>query len=216
MLQLTADGSHTVYNQQIDETYHSTHGALQESMHVFINAGFNQVPENEIVVFEMGFGTGLNALLTLLAAAKNEKQIRYVTIEKFPLAAEIVSQINYSAVLQLPDNKMFEKIHLAEWNKTERISPNFEILKINADFTEFRHSETYNLIYFDAFSPAHQPEIWTAQLLENLYDSCRRNAILTTYCAKGELRRNLQSVGFVVERIAGANGKREMLRARKL
>ena len=211
---LTEDGSHTLYLAEIDECYHSSHGAIQESNHIFIEAGLKQCAKTEITILEVGFGTGLNALLASIWAKKTETKINYITLEKFPLPSDKALSLNFAKVLgENPEN--FEAIHKASWNNWNRIHPNFELMKIEVDFCNYQHKTNYDIIFFDAFSPDKQPEMWTDIQFEKIYNHCNQEAILTTYCAKGIVRRTMQNVGFVVERLAGPPGKREILRATK-
>lgn len=213
-LKITEDGSHTLYVPEIDENYHSEHGAIQESRHIFINAGLKQSKKQNINVLEIGFGTGLNVLLTAIEAAKSGIDIHYYTIEKYPVPIEKAHQLNYSQEISEKKSKvLFEKIHLAEWETEVNISNNFILRKLNADFTNYQPDTTFDVIYFDAFSPEKQPEMWKEELFQKIYNACNEGAILTTYCAKGIVRRTLQAVGFKVERLAGPLGKREILRA---
>lgn len=212
-LVLTADGSHTLYVPEIDENYHSTHGAVQESKHIFIEAALLFCKKTTINILEIGFGTGLNALLTAVEAAKLAKTIHYTTLEKFPIPTKTALQLNYSELTA--QNLMFENIQKAEWGKVVEINNGFSINKIECDFTEATFNEKFDLVYFDAFSPEKQPEMWTEKQFLKIYNACNAGAILTTYCAKGVVRRTLQAVGFNVERLPGPPGKREILRAIK-
>lgn len=214
---VTEDGSHTLYLPEMDEHYHSTHGAIQESQHVYIDAGFNVVQKQKLNIFEVGFGTGLNAWLTLLENERQAKQVNYYTIEKYPLEYNEYCQLNYSSHFDLNKQKQFQYMHDCAWKKTIEISPSFSISKINCDLTKLDYSvlPLFDLIYFDAFAPNKQNDLWKTDIFKQLYNQCHQNAILVTYSAKGEVRRMLQSVGFIVERIPGPPGKREMLRAKK-
>ncbi|GAB1416846.1 tRNA (5-methylaminomethyl-2-thiouridine)(34)-methyltransferase MnmD [Paludibacter sp.] len=215
---ITEDGSHSMLQQELNETFHSVHGAIQESNHTFIVSGLNNVVQNKsdvLNILEIGFGTGLNAFLSLLFATEKDLKIRYTAIELFPLSVESACLLNYPDILKPAKKDEFYKMHTSPWNNSIKVTPNFELLKINADFTKINLSGYYDLVYFDAFSPEKQPEMWTDDRFSMLYSQCNSGAILTTYCAKGSVRRALQAAGFYVERIPGAPGKREMLRARK-
>ncbi len=214
-LRLTADGSHTLYVQTWDETYHSHHGAIQESEHIFIDRALRHCDKKQISVFEVGFGTGLNAFLTLEAAVKQDLKIRYETLELFPIPMEQAVQLNYPDLVNPMLTHEFELLHTCHWNEEVALTPNFLFTKYRADFTSFADWGTYDVIYFDAFSPEKQPEMWCEDRFAELYKHCNEGAILTTYCSKGVVRRALQTVGFQVERLDGPPGKREMLRARK-
>lgn len=212
---ITSDGSHSLYVPEIDECYHSTNGAIQESRHIFIEAGFNLCSKPDISVLEIGFGTGLNALLTFLETEKKERKIRYTTLEKYPVDSETVALLNYPALIDEKVISVFQQMHKCDWGKTTEISDFFELEKIECDYTEYQLQKKYNLVFFDAFSPEKQPEMWTEDQFEKIYNHCCKGAILTTYCAKGAVRRVLQKVGFSVERLPGPPGKREILRAVK-
>ena len=214
-IKLTEDGSSTLYRPDLDEHYHSIHGAVQESMHVFIDAGLKKCTSNSLKIMEIGFGTGLNALLTILNA--DNKQIIYHTIEKYPLNKDIINDINYPYIINSEKAaNYFKKIHETPWNTDCNIDTNFILKKIEVDLLEHNFEEGYDLIYFDAFAPNKQPELWNEDIFQKLFKSMNFNAILTTYCAKGSIRRTMISCGFKVERIAGPPGKREMLRGIKI
>jgi tRNA U34 5-methylaminomethyl-2-thiouridine-forming methyltransferase MnmC len=214
-LRITEDSSHTLFVPEIDECYHSIHGAVQESRHIFIESGLNQCRKSEINVLEIGFGTGLNAFLTLVEAEKTKKLIHFTSLELYPVELEKAFQLNYVQLIS-PEFKMsFEDLHIADWNLDVQISPFFKLQKIKADFTQYDFNEKYDLIYFDAFSPEKQFEMWSVEQFEKLYNCCNFDGILTTYCAKGEVRRAMQKAGFKVERLQGPPGKREILRAIK-
>lgn len=212
----SGDGSHTLYNESIDEHYHSLNGAIQESMHVFIKNGLKCISKKEINIFEMGFGTGLNALLTAQVATRKQQKIHYTTVEKFPLNKSLTDKLNYS------DNKFFkfskedfDKIHQAAWDKWHQINTYFSIRKIKSDVKDVKFDGFYDLIYFDAFSPDKQPDLWSEQVFKKLFKVMNKNGLLVTYSAKGVIRRRLESIGFEVERITGPPGKRHMIRALK-
>jgi tRNA U34 5-methylaminomethyl-2-thiouridine-forming methyltransferase MnmC len=211
---ITEDGSHTLFVPTIDECYHSTHGAVQESQHIFINSGFKQCDKSEIRVLEIGFGTGLNTFLTLMEAEKTGKKVYYTSLEKYPVEVEQALQLNY-VENRFPDlKKEFELLHTSPWNAKVQITAFFLLQKIQADFTIFDLDEMYDVIYFDAFSPEKQPEMWSETLFEKIYSHCNSEAILTTYCSKGIVRRAMQAAGFLVDRLPGPPGKREILRSR--
>jgi tRNA U34 5-methylaminomethyl-2-thiouridine-forming methyltransferase MnmC len=211
IIQSTADGSHTLFLPEMDEHYHSVNGAIQESKHVYIDAGLNQCPKETVHVLELGFGTGLNAFLTALEAAKSNRKVFYTTIEKFPLPDEIIDKLNYSDW----DAALFQSLHRAEWETPVAIRPSFSLHKIQADFLSVDFPEFYDVVYYDAFAPDKQPEVWSQELFDKIYAKMNPNGIMTTYCAKGEIRRRMQKSGFSIERISGPPGKREMLRALK-
>jgi tRNA U34 5-methylaminomethyl-2-thiouridine-forming methyltransferase MnmC len=214
IIQTTADGSHTLFVPEIDESYHSVHGAIQESTFVFIEQGLRLCIRNDIRVLEVGFGTGLNALLTSFEAVRTKKRIHYTTLELYPVTAENIRLLNYPEMLE-NSGEFFDKIHKATWEKNVEINPFFVLQKIKTDFTSCVLSGMYDVVYFDPFSPEKQPEIWEKAGFEKIAEHCNPDAILTTYCAKGTVRRTLQNVGFQVERLPGPPGKREILRAVK-
>lgn len=213
----TSDGSHTLLLSGVEEHYHSVHGAVQESQHVFIRAGLDEVLQRQrgVRILEIGFGTGLNAWLTLLAGS--DAMIQFTSLEAYPVAMELAVQLNYP---QQPgaagSPERFAALHGAAWNEEVAISPEFTLLKLDLRLEAFAPAaESVDLIYFDAFAPNVQPELWTAEVFAKLFAAAAPGAVLTTYCAKGQVRRNMVAAGFVVERLQGPPGKREMLRARK-
>ena len=215
IIKTTADGSNTLYVPEIDESYHSTNGAVQESLHIFINDGFRQCKKETIKVLEIGFGTGLNTFLTLIEAEKENKSVIYTGLEFYPVETDEAVKLNFPELIEPDKRTQFEALHSCEWNRKVNITRNFALIKQQVDFTKTEFSEKYDVFYFDAFSPEKQPEMWSEKLFEKLYLCADENAILTTYCAKGSVRRAMQSAGFVVERLPGPIGKREILRARK-
>jgi len=216
LIQTTEDGSHTLFVSEINESYHSLFGAIQESKYIFIDAALKFSGKKELSILEVGFGTGLNAFLTYVEAANRGLFVDYTTIEKFPVAFEEAIKLNYPEKVSPENRAVFNFLHFWQWNQPVQITENFVFEKIQADFTGYHHKSTYDIIYFDAFSPEKQPEMWTQELFEKLYDQCNPGAILTTYCAKGEVRRRLISAGFSVERLPGPPGKRQILRAIKM
>ena len=212
----TADGSHSLFNAELNEHYHSIHGALQESKHVFIEAGLNfcfERSESEISILEIGFGTGLNALLTCIKAEMKNRKVEYDSLEAFPLGKNISDELNYGELLG--EQKVFEKLHSSNWDCSEKISPCFILNKISTSVQCFVPYKKYDLIYFDAFAPNKQPEMWTKEIFEKVFSLLNPNGILVTYCAKGEVKRNLKAAGFKIESLPGPKGKREMTRAIK-
>ena len=210
-LVITEDGSHTLYNDQFGEHYHSTHGAIQESMHVFISSGLRQHTKKELRILEIGFGTGLNAFLSCIESIKGDLSIRYTAIELYPLRLEEVVEINYSNILGY--SAEFKILHESPWENQIQITPSFNLHKKKVDLELVNLQESYDLIFFDAFSPEVQPELWTESVFKKLASTSSPGAILTTYSAKGVVRRTLEGVGYMVERIPGPPGKREILRA---
>lgn len=212
----TRDGSSTLYVPDLNEYYHSIHGAIQESMHVFINAGLKQFTQEQLSIFEMGFGTGLNCILSYLYS--DAQHINYTAIEKYPLASTIIDSLAYTEKLNLNNTQteFFRQIHEVPWNESIILNKKLKLTKIKEDIKRYKHQDSYDLIYFDAFAPFAQPDLWTTDVFSVLYSQLHKNGILVTYCAKGEVRRNMQKVGFNVERLPGPPGKREMLRAKKI
>ena len=215
-IQITADGSHTLFIPEIEEHYHSVNGAIQESLHVYIEAGLNHSKKHSINVLEYGFGTGLNAFLTSIEAEKRNLNIKYTSLEKYPLPNHITTQLNYTKEFSDKFQKYFEEIHACNWKKCCQISNNFQIEKIQTDFSEFQFKEDYDVIFYDAFAPDKQSDVWSQTIFNSIFEHTKPEGILTTYCAKGNIRRMLLSAGFQVERIPGPPGKREMLRAIKM
>lgn len=213
----TDDGSDTLFVRELGEHYHSIHGAVQESIHIFINAGLHQCDQSNLNIFEVGFGTGLNAYLTLLESIKTNQTVRYFTIEKYPLKADIWTNLNYPTIVPEGNPGLFRMIHQAKWNEEVKINGHFSILKLSADLLEIDYSTLplFDLIYFDAFSPEKQAELWRTSIFIKLENHCAKSAKLVTYCAKGAVRRSLIEAGFTPERIPGPPGKREMLRGTK-
>lgn len=214
----TGDGSHSLLNTALDETYHSRHGALQESKYVFIKQGLDFYYENtnnkSISIFEVGFGTGLNAWLTLLRAQELNINITYTSLETFPLPSSVWPSLNYAAGSK--DEDQFLKLHEAAWNTSEEITPLFALHKVEQSLQDFEASgRKFDIVYFDAFAPNKQPELWEAPLLRKVAEKLSPTGVFVTYCAKGQLKRDLKSFGLEVESLAGPPGKREMVRASK-
>jgi len=217
-LKITADNSHTLFVKALNETYHSTNGAIQESKHIFIEAGLRYFNNSKLNVLEIGFGTGLNAFLTLLEASKQKIDINYIAIEAFPLEEKIIQQLNYVNVLNsnAEETKWFFRLHKVEWERKQKITDNFILNKVKIELDQFEATEQFNVIYFDAFGPQVQPEMWTKPIFENMYSCLSKNGVLVTYCAKGSVKRTLKAVGFKLEALPGPPGKREITRAIKL
>ena len=217
----TKDGSSTLFWPEMDEHYHSIHGAIQESKHVFINAGFSHLIDrnkNEsISILEIGFGTGLNALLTLLKANQNATQVNYHSIELYPLNSNEVESLNYSRVLNLKEEELtfFNQLHQSDWNVKEGVGSYFTLTKHLMDIQDVNFEHEFDLIYFDAFAPSSQPHLWTIDIFEKMYRALKEDGIFVTYCAKGQVKRDLKTVGFKIEALQGPPGKREMTRACK-
>jgi len=205
----------TLYVPDIQEHYHSIHGAVRESRHVFIQAGLLHSKLKQIRIFEMGFGTGLNALLTLLEAKKKNITIQYDTIDIFPLSINIIQKLNYPELLTSESRDLFKTIHSKQWNETHQITSFFHLTKMNANLQTHDTGTRYDLVYFDAFNPRVQPELWSPGVFKKLFNFMNPGGILTTYSATGWVRRNMLGAGFKVEKYPGPPGKRDMLRATK-
>lgn len=219
---VTGDGSFSIFLPQLNEHYHSHHGAVQESQHVFMKMGWEEalrqaqdkrLKRNSIEILEIGFGTGLNAWLVAEGSKKeNSPEVYYSAIEAFPVSGEMAAQLNYCSPEQKPE---FMLLHNdGDWNQGIEIHRKFALEKIQTTLADFIPFRKYDLIFFDAFAPSVQPEMWTKEVFEKLFAAMNPGGILVTYCAKGEVRRNMMATGFEVERIPGPPGKREMLRAR--
>ncbi|MES1221534.1 MAG: tRNA (5-methylaminomethyl-2-thiouridine)(34)-methyltransferase MnmD [Bacteroidota bacterium] len=217
----TKDGSLTIYVPEMNATYHSIHGAILESQHVYINSGLLYTLEkfyrdSPLFVLEMGFGTGLNALLTLIESENTKRNIHYTSIELFPLQADEINVLNYCQLLNRPGLiPIFNMIHECEWEKEISITPYFTLLKRKCSLLDYNTELQYNIIYFDAFDPSVQPELWTAEIFARIYSILSPGAVLVTYCSKGDVRRIIIKTDFTVEKLAGPPGKREITRAIK-
>lgn len=218
-LKITSDGSHTLYVPELNEHYHSIHGAIQESQHIFVDAGLKMFigNKNEINILEIGFGTGLNALLTLQECSATNSIISYNGIEAYPLFPEIYSQLNYVSLLKTEDSKRyFKMLHEAEWGRQIEINKWFFLKKIQSDIRSYLFPvNEFDLIYFDAFGPDVQPDLWTEEIFTNIYKSLKTGGILITYSCKGIVKRALKNAGFLIEKLPGPPGKREILRSLK-
>lgn len=217
----TGDGSKSYYSVTFDEPYHSRHGAIQESQHVFIEKGLAHYHKtyapDSIKIFEMGFGTGLNALLSYHWAERNKTRINYISIEKFPLPIDSVEEMNYAQQLEI-DPRIFRELHESSWQKENDFSDVFSLRKLKIELqecTQHLERESFDLVFFDAFAPSSQPQLWETSIFEKVYSLLKPGGMLTTYCAKGQVRRNMIAAGFRVEKVEGPPGKREMLRANK-
>ncbi len=213
---ITEDGSKTIFVPELDEHYHSTHGAIQESMHIFIRSGLRELSAKNINIFELGFGTGLNAFLTAIEAERLNIKVNYESIEKYPLNSEITTSLNYADFFTEEKSALFAKIHSCDWNQKEKISDNFNLLKIEGDIENYSPSNKYDIIYFDAFGPEKQPELWGPDIISKIAWSCKEGGLFLTYSSRGELKRQLKACNFHVEHIQGPPGKREITRASRL
>lgn len=213
---LTSDGSHTIYVPELDEHYHSIHGALQESEYIFIGCGYKFCRANPVNIFEAGFGTGLNAFLTLLESEKEGKMVNYTSIEKYPLEPNLVKELNYRSLKGEEAGNYFDRIHAADWNSVTSVSKYFNLLKIHDDLVSFNPEGLFDLIYFDAFGPDKQPDVWTREVFQKISSIIVKGGIFVTYSAKGEVKRNLKGCGFEVTLLPGPPGKRQIIRAIKI
>lgn len=227
----TSDGSKTIQIEDWNEQYHSIHGALQEAKHVFLKHAlffyydtfFNKIEpsklksekQKELSILEIGFGTGLNAFLTLIEAERLNLKINYVGIEAYPVKLDEIQQLNYVELISEKHRSIFEHMHAIPWNAGRVISSNFQLEKQEKFFQDISAINAFEIIYFDAFGARVQPNLWTEDIFKIMFDALKDNGILVTYAAKGSVRRAMQAVGFTVDRLPGPPGKREMLRARK-
>ena len=215
VIELTSDGSATIYLPAIDEHYHSVKGALTESNHIYIGGALKTSIKKNPRILEIGFGTGLNCVLSAL---QPDRDIEYFTLELYPLSDSTIEGLGYESLFDEKGKLIFHKIHNAGWDCPQTITPQFVLHKIKADFTDRNLILPTNIdvVYFDAFAPEKQPEMWNKESFTKIFESMNEGGILTTYCSKGIIRRLLDSIGFKVERIPGPpGGKREILRARK-
>jgi len=214
---LTKDGSSSIYLPDKDEHYHSTHGAVQESMHVFIKNGLYRFinQKDKIDILEVGFGTGLNAILSLISTESHKAKINYHGIEPFPISPDELDQLNYDEFL---DNEFaqsnLQKMHSIPFNQWHSLNSNFDLIKYNHPLLDCSFSTKFDLVYYDAFGPRAQPEMWALAPLEYVVSHLRNKGVFVTYCVKGSVKRNLQKLGLEVEKLPGPPGKREMMIAR--
>lgn len=214
---VTQDGSHSIQSAQYGVSYHSKYGAVQESQHVFLSAGLypKMLELPEVRVLETGLGTGLNALLTRLEADKRRLPVHYTALEAYPITAEQARQLNYPEQLALTDPAAFLALHELPWEAPHQLSNYFTFTKQQQPFEAMDFEPTFDLVYFDAFAPTAQPELWETAVLQRVYNAMAPGAIFVTYCAKGAVKRALKGLGLEVESLKGPPGKREMTRARK-
>ncbi len=225
----TGDGSHSLYVEELNEHYHSIHGALQESKHVFIEAGFKPTTSiwtcgkknREISILEIGLGTGLNVLLTMIENQMEKLPVFYTAVEAYPVATDLLNLLNYPDLLMDSHNNknnlqlFFNAIHSCGWNTTVEITDKFKLNKVNDTLQQVQLEEKYNLVYYDAFGPTAQPEMWTEDIFLKLWNLMENQGLLVTYCAKGSVKRLIKKIGFELETLKGPPGKREMIRAKK-
>ena len=216
----TSDGSKTIQIEEWNEQYHSIHGAIQEANHVFLKHGLlfysEMVSEYlPISILEIGFGTGLNAFLTLIEAEKLKLNINYTGIEAYPVSSNEIEQLNYIKLISEKHSDIFKKMHNVSWEAQHQITSTYRLKKEQKFFKDITAKNEFNIIYFDAFGARVQPDLWTEDIFKIMFKALKHNGILVTYSAKGSVRRAMQAVGFIVERLPGPPGKREMLRATK-
>lgn len=215
---ITGDCSHTLFVKELNETYHSTKGSINEARHVFIQKGLCDYVQKtglkDITVFEVGFGTGLNAHLAQLFANENNVCVNYIAVEAHPLEMEIIKQLNFTELIP-SDQSKFLSLHEAAWNKPIVLDNNFTITKLHQKLDEVNSLKEIDVIFFDAFAPDVQPELWTKDVFKKMYDFLKIGGILVTYCAKGAVKRTIKEVGFELETLEGPPGKREMIRSTK-
>ena len=214
---ITSDGSTSIHIPEWDEQYHSKHGAIQEAYHVFIKNGLSLFENQKIDVLEIGFGTGLNCFITFIESKKFGLKIDYVGAEKYPISDEECSHLNFVSELNANQFRdVFDRMHSGPWESKQLLEDEFYLTKRQQDFKDIDNKNVFNLIYFDAFGARVQPELWTVEIFQKMYDALKTGGVLVTYAAKGSVRRAMIEVGFEVEKLKGPPGKREMLRAKKV
>lgn len=211
----TGDGSHSIFVEGLEESYHSAFGAVTESMHVFIHAGLMQIRKDPVHILEAGFGTGLNAFLSLELSIREKRLIHYTAIEKYPLVKEEWEKLNYSRFVTGVPAGALEGLHSCEWETWQEIGDCFRLFKTRQDIRDFHAGTGFDLVYFDAFAPGIQPELWSPEVFSRLHSVMNEGGMLVTYSVKGQVRRDLAAAGFRIEKLPGAAGKRHMLRAVK-
>ena len=213
---ITEDGSTSIHLPDWNENYHSKHGAIQEAKHVFIKNGLEIFKNKSVAILEIGFGTGLNAIITFLEGKKLNQKIDYHGIEAFPVATEEIKLMNYEEQLNATEfEDVFAKMHQSDWEEKIHLSSDFSITKRKQFFNDLTDTNYFDLIYFDAFGYRVQPDLWSTAIFQKMYDALKPNGILVTYAARGVVKRSMIEVGFKVEKLAGPPGKREMFRAKK-
>ena len=212
----TRDGSTTIHIEGWDECYHSRFGAIQEAQHVFIKNGLSLFENKSISILEIGFGTGLNAFISFLESQKLNQTIDYVGVEAYPVSADEVVSMNYISKLNAEnESEIFKKMHQCNWNEQIILRADFLFTKRQQFFADINDVEMFDLIYFDAFGYDVQPELWSTEIFQKMYDALKSKSVLVTYAARGVVKRSMIEVGFTVEKLEGPPGKREMFRAKK-
>lgn len=213
----TKDGSTTIFFPDINETYHSKFGAIQEAYHVFIKMGFETQTQESLSILEVGFGTGLNAFITFLEAKKTNKIINYVGVDAYPVSLNEISKMNFVTHLDaISDENVFNSMHNSIWNEKIVLSKNFVLTKRQQFFQEINDINSFDLIYFDAFGYRIEPELWSIEIFKKMYDALKPQGVLVTYACRSSIKNDMIALGFEVEKLPGAPGKREMLRATKV
>jgi tRNA U34 5-methylaminomethyl-2-thiouridine-forming methyltransferase MnmC len=214
----SGDGSHTLFLPDMNETYHSMHGAVAESQYVFIDKGLEEAAKglNEIRILEIGFGTGLNTLLSLKWAEEQKKNVYYTTLEPFPLSDEVVDKLNYGSMVAAPYAENYQVLHKSPWEESVVLTEFFTLTKHKTKLEDAVLQDSFDLIYFDAFAPNKQAEVWDLSNIEKCYSLLNKGGTLVSYCAQGQFKRNLKAAGFELEVLVGPPGKKEMTRAVKL
>ncbi len=219
-LKVTGDGSHTLFVPGLGEHYHSVFGAIAESGHIFVDAGLKHVCRSVKTarILEIGFGTGLNALLTFIESEACKCDMEYTSIELFPLKSDIYSKLNFPGLIRYQGSReIFLQMHELPWNLPHPLSAHFSLHKINLSLMDYQpEKEAFDLVYFDAFGPEVQPEMWTKEVFEKMYSGLKKGGTLVTYSTKGTVKRNLMAAGFSIEKLPGPPGKREILRATRI
>ena len=215
----TGDGSQSLFREDLNETYHSTHGAEAESRYVYLEMGLKLFLERKaapVRILEVGFGTGLNALLTIEYCLKNNIEVDYHTLEPFPLSEEIFHQLAYFETIAFKNSKeQFLKMHRAGDGERLKLEEQFVFTQYFKKLEDFQSVQPFDLIYFDAFAPSKQADMWTVEQMNQLYSLTAKDGVLTTYCAQGQFKRNLKAAGYTMEELPGPPNKKEMTRGRK-
>ncbi|MFC2096974.1 tRNA (5-methylaminomethyl-2-thiouridine)(34)-methyltransferase MnmD [Bacteroidota bacterium] len=211
---ITGDGSDTLYNPEIGDHYHSVFGAVEESSHIYINSAYNYFNKKSLNVLEIGFGTGLNAILTCIESKKKRIHTIYHSLELYPLGSVITDNLNYSDIF-INDKNIIKHIHSCRWEEECRIDDYFVLKKIKADILSYSINEKYDLVYYDAFGPDKQALLWTKEIFSKIFNSLNNGGILTTFSVKGIVKRALKASGFNIHRLPGPSGKRHIIRAEK-
>ena len=215
-LRITEDGSHTLYVNDLDESYHSIHGAIQESVHVFINQGFRKISQSYVRVLEIGFGTGLNMILTLRESERTGIRVNYHAVENYPLTPEEYKKLNYDHMKEVNSKGLLTRAHDSQWDTSIKLTDSFTLYKELSDFRTMGPRGPFDLVYFDAFAPDKQPHIWSAEIFSKIHNVTVPGGVLVSYTSRGSIRRIIKTCGFKVEKVPGPPGKWEMIRATRI